>query len=130
MADNFANFDEEWIQKHGKRWEKNGRVRYYFNSIKPVFDLLGVKYDTYKNGGFSRVEGYSNNKAFQLNQAFSKTYFDAVSGSFVGSSSIQSELESALISSKSARTARQNTNASLNGKNGKGRSVSSSGGGG
>lgn len=127
MAENFANFDEEWIQRVGKRWEKNGRIRYYFDSVKPVFDLLGIKYSTYKSGGFSKVEGYSNNKAFALNRSFSNTYFDAGSGKFVGNSSIQSDLEKALISSKSARVARENVSASLKGKSGK---SSGAGGGG
>lgn len=124
MAENFANFDEEWIKKVGKRWEKGNMIRYYFNSVTPIFDRLGINYTTYKTGNFSSVDGYSNNDAYKLNIAFSRAYFDAVAGKFAGidfrssklASSLQSELESALIRSKSERVARQAVSSSLNGK--------------
>lgn len=116
MADNFANFDEEWIKENGKRWERNGKVRYYFNSVFPVFRLLGIKYEMYNTGNFRSVDGMSNTAATKLRYGFKDTYFDAVAGKFVGDTSIQSELEDELIRRKSERVARQAVNDSLNGK--------------
>lgn len=96
-TENFGKFDSTWIMTTGRRWEKDGRIRYYFNSILPVFDLLGIGYKLYKSGSFANVEGYSNNNAFRLSLAFKGTYFDAVEGRFVGSCSLQADLEKALI---------------------------------
>lgn len=78
--ENFANYNEQWIKENGRRWEKAGRIRYYFNSIWAIFDLLGIEYSFYKTGNICHVEGYSNTQARRMAAAFDGSYYDAVTG--------------------------------------------------
>jgi hypothetical protein len=72
---------ENLIAIGGRRWQKNGMDRIYFNGWQ---DFAGVEVTHYKSGNISSASiggrGIANGRAYNLAGAISKVYFDAADG--------------------------------------------------